>query len=110
MLRSITFIRTVHTFIFVIMSAVLGLLFCEVVFDRVTLFSWIAMIVFMLEGLVLTVNGWRCPLTVYAERLGSAHGRVTDIFLPKWFADRVFQIYGSLFVVAMLFFIFRLLS
>ena len=92
------------------MSAVLVIFLYEVVFDRVTLFSWIAVVLFILEGLVLTANGWRCPLTIYAERLGSVHGRVTDIFLPKWFADRVYKIYGSLFVIALLFFIFRLLG
>ena len=108
MLRSITFIKWVHTAIFLILSVVLAILLYEVVFDRISTFSWIALTIFLAEGLLLLFNGWRCPLTSYAEELGSDHGQVTDIFLPKWFADRVFLICGILFALACLLLIFRL--
>ena len=92
------------------MSVLLFALLYEVLFDRITMLTWIAMGAFVIEGLILIANGLKCPLTTYAEELGSIHGQVTDIFLPKWFAERVFQIYGSLFALALLVLAFRLLT
>ena len=88
----------------------MGALIYEVLFDEITYLTWIAAVLFLSEGIILVISGGRCPLTVYAEKLGSPHGQVTDIFLPKWLADRVFQIYGSLFAIAIIVLLFRLLS
>lgn len=108
MIRSIKLIQSVHTVIFVILTVALAVLLYEVILDRVTALSWAAVVLLTVEGLILLANGWRCPLTVHAEAIGSAHGEVVDIFLPKWFADHVFQIYGSLFGVAILLLLVRL--
>ncbi len=108
-LRSITFIKSVHTIVFVPLSGLLLILTYEVVLGRITYFTWIAIAVFLAETVVLIMNDWRCPLTKYAERLGSTHGQVTDFFFPKWFADRVFIVYGGLFVVSLLSLGYRLL-
>jgi hypothetical protein len=48
------------------------------------------------ETLIYVGNGFRCPLTTLAEDLGSEHGAVTDIFLPKWLASNIANIYGPL--------------
>ena len=109
-MRSQLFIEIFHTVIFILMSVLLFALLYEVLFDRITILTWIAMGAFVIEGLILIANGWKCPLTTYAEELGSIHGQVTDIFLPKWFADRIFQIFGSLFALALLVLAFRLLT
>ena len=53
------------------------------------------------ESAIYAGNGFRCPLTGLAERLGSDHGAVTDIFLPKWLAANVARIYTPLLVVAL---------
>jgi len=108
-MRSQLFIETFHTVIFILMSCMLFALLYEVIFDQITTLTWIAVGAFVIEGLILVVNGWKCPLTNYAEELGSVHGQVTDIFLPKWFANRVFQIYGGLFSLAIVLLAFRLL-
>jgi len=91
-MRSQLFIEIFHTVIFILMSMLLFALLFEVLFDNITMLTWIAMGAFVIEGLILIANGWKCPLTTYAEELGSIHEQVTDIPLPKWFADRVFQI------------------
>lgn len=108
MLRSIAFIRLVHTVIFIFLSVILAVLLYEVIADKITWLTWIAVGLFTVEGIVLIVSGWKCPLTAYAESLGSNHGQVTDVFLPKWFADRVFIIYGGLYALAVLLLLMRL--
>jgi hypothetical protein len=49
------------------------------------------------EGIVLAVNGNRCPLTDVAEELGAEDGSVSDIFLPGWFARHIPSIATTLF-------------
>ena len=110
MLRSIVFIKSIHTGIFVFLTGALTVLLYEVILDRITILTWIALVLFLIEGVVLIINGWKCPLTCYADQLGSSHGQVIDIFLPKWFADRVFIIYGTLWAVALLLFAIRMLN
>jgi hypothetical protein len=46
----------------------------------------IAAAVVAAESLIFAGNGFRCPLTPLAERLGAERGSVTDIYLPRWFA------------------------
>src|SRR5690242_4533409 len=92
--RSIAVIKTVHTVVFIVLSGLLAILLYEVIADRMTYLTWITVTLFLGETIVLIANGWRCPLTAMAEKLGSAHGQITDTLLPKWFADRIFHVYG----------------
>ena len=54
------------------------------------------------ECAIYAGNGFRCPLTGLAEDLGAESGQVTDIFLPKWLADNIANIYGPLFAVGLI--------
>jgi hypothetical protein len=54
------------------------------------------------ESLIYAANGFRCPLTGLAERLGAERGSVTDIFLPGWLARNVANIYTPLFALGLL--------
>lgn len=92
------------------LSALLGVFLFEVIANRISLVSWTAVTLFLAEGVVLALNGGRCPLTTYAEKLGSTHGQITDIFLPKWFADQVFKVYTVLFILGLLLLAVRLLA
>ena len=96
--------------LFVVLSVVLILFLYQVLADRITSLTWIAVGLFTMEGIVLIVNGWKCPLTAYSEDRGSMHGQITDRVLPKWFADRVFVIYGGLYAVGVLLLVVRLLG
>jgi hypothetical protein len=46
------------------------------------------------ESLIFAGNGFRCPLTQVAERLGAERGSVTDIYLPRWLARNLPAIQG----------------
>ncbi|MBK9472293.1 MAG: hypothetical protein IPO18_08405 [bacterium] len=68
---------------------------------RATRWTWIAIALVAAESVVLAAFRWTCPLTLLAERWGATRGSVTDIFLPKWAADRIFPVCGTTFVVAL---------
>jgi hypothetical protein len=52
------------------------------------------------ESLVYAADGFRCPLTSLAERLGARRGSVTDIYLPEWLARNLPAIHVPLIVLA----------
>jgi hypothetical protein len=52
------------------------------------------------ESLIFAGNGFRCPLTGVAERLGAERGSVTDIHLPRWFARNLPAIHVPLIGLA----------
>jgi hypothetical protein len=51
------------------------------------------------ESLVFAANGFRCPLTEIAEGYGAERGSVTDIYLPKRFAESIPAIHAPLLVL-----------
>lgn len=95
-------IKLVHTAIFWVLSlCVLYALFSGLA-DQVTPWTWVAVALLLLESVVLLAFRWTCPLTILAERQGAVRGEVADIFLPKWLADRIFPICGTLYGIALL--------
>jgi hypothetical protein len=52
-----------------------------------------------IESLVLVVNGWRCPLTDVAARYTEDRRPNFDIYLPTWLAQYNKEIFGTLYVV-----------
>ena len=52
------------------------------------------------ECAIYAANGFRCPLTGVAERIGAERGSVTDIYLPGWLARNVARIHVPLVVWA----------
>jgi hypothetical protein len=102
MVRSLVFIKAVHTAIFVFFSACIALVVFSAVTGVIGWLTWVAFALVLLEAIVFLGNGWRCPLTDYAERLGADNGSVADIFLPLWFAKRLPVIAGGIFGLASL--------
>ncbi|MFC2054515.1 hypothetical protein ACFLV7_09525 [Chloroflexota bacterium] len=110
MLRSIKFIKIVHTLIFIFMIIWVGIVFFTLLLDNISYLTWIGIGLILLEGFVLLINGWQCPLTVYAENLGADDGSVTDIFLPKFIANQMFKIFGTISVICFMMLLVRLLT
>jgi hypothetical protein len=94
-------VKVVHTAIFAVISTCILHVFWAGVSGRVTRWTGLAIAVALAEGVVFFGNQWRCPLTRLTEKLGAESGRVTDIFLPRWFADRIPQIFTPLLVIGL---------
>lgn len=92
-------IKVVHTFAFFALSGCVLLVLYSGVSGRLGAWTWLGVVLIVLEGIALASCGGKCPLTVLAERQGAIQPGVADIFLPKWFADRIFPICGTTFLV-----------
>jgi hypothetical protein len=53
------------------------------------------------EAVLYAANGFRCPLTTVAQRLGDDHPSVADIYLPSWPAAHIPHITAPMFTVAL---------
>jgi hypothetical protein len=93
------FIKFFHTLIFFGLSAGNVYVLYSALVNRVTRWTKLAIGAIFVEGFILILNGWRCPLRTWAEALGAPNGSVTDIFLPSWLASRIFAICTPLFLV-----------
>lgn len=109
LMRSLVLIKSIHTAIFVVMNVCLAILIFEVITDRISYLSWISIAALLTESVVLVANGWRCPISIYAQNIGVTDGHESDIFLPLWFTDRIPVVYGSVLAVTLVFFVIRLL-
>jgi hypothetical protein len=109
-LRSGAMIKLVHTIIYLLMSGLLLGFLYEVIADRITLMTWLAVGVLLIEGIVLMVNGWHCPLETYGKGIGAIRADEADIYLPKWFANQIFPVSSSLFAFALVLLGFRVLQ
>lgn len=110
MLRSILFIKTVHSLVFLALAAANLVVLYGALTGRTSAATWISLAAVLGEGIVLARNGWRCPLRLYAERVGAVSGQVTDIFLPRWFADRIFPICTTILAFSCLLLLVRLVA
>jgi hypothetical protein len=64
--------------------------------------AWLAAIVFG-EIVVLALNAWSCPLTAIAARYTTDRRANFDIWLPEWLARYNKQIFGPLYLGAVVF-------
>ena len=71
--------------------------------------GWVAALAgtVLLEVAVLVFNGWRCPLTIVAERYTTDRRDNFDIYLPEWLARHNKLIFGILYVVGVAFAAYR---
>lgn len=104
---TVKLIKTVHTIVFIVLSFANLVILYSAIIGRFDVITGVAFILILIEGIFLMTNDWKCPLTVYTEKLGAFNGRVTDMFMPKGFADRVFPICFGIFIFSLLVFAIR---
>jgi hypothetical protein len=94
-------IKSIHTAIFAVNSTSVLYVFVTGMRSRSTRWTFPAILIVVTEWVVFFGNHWRCPLTQLTEKLGATKGQVSDIFLPRWFAKRIPQIYTPLFIIGL---------
>lgn len=95
-------IKTAHSLIFFAEELSVGYLLYAGLTKRQGRATALAAAAVVAECVIFFGNGRRCPLTGVAEKLGAERGSVTDIYLPRWIAARIFTYNAPLVVVAAL--------
>lgn len=99
---AIVVIKTLHSGIFLLNATSVVHIFWAGVLNRRSPWTRPALVAALSEVLVFVANRGRCPLTQLVESLGAKSGRVSDIFLPRWFADRIPQLFGPPLVIGLI--------
>jgi hypothetical protein len=104
--RTLLAVKLAHTLVWAVFAGCILLL---------PYFAWrghlrtaaILIAVVMLEVVVLLANRFRCPLTGVAARYTEDRRDNFDIFLPLWLARYNKQIFGTMFVLGVLYTLFE---
>jgi hypothetical protein len=99
---AIVAVKAFHSLVFLVLQTLICYLLYKGVKGDSDRRAGLATVVISTECLVYAGNGFRCPLTAVAENLGAESGSVTDIFLPRWLASNIANIYAPLFALALL--------
>ena len=106
-LRTIKLIHTLVWMFFV--SIIFYTVYCGI-FDRITVYTWIAIGLVILEGLVLVAFKMFCPLTLLARKYSDSEKENFDIYLPLIIARYNKQIFTSIFLVGLILVLYRTFS
>lgn len=102
--------KLIHTVVWVFLWLVLGYILYAGIFNVLDTRLVIAVGIVILEGIILILFKWRCPLTVLAYRYTDDRRPAVDIFLPEWLAEHNKTIYSILFALGLVMIIYRLMS
>jgi hypothetical protein len=94
-------VRAVHTAIYVVMVAAIGVLLYGGATGYSGRWLWVSLALLALESVVFLGNGMRCPLTALAVRYGAEKGYAFDTFLPEHVTRYTFRVFGSLMALGL---------
>ncbi len=103
-------IKVLHTVIWAFYVLIILYILYATIVDRISIILWISVALVALEGTILIINGWRCPLTNLAERYTEQTSVGFDIFLPKWLAKNNKTIFTPLYFAGVILVIYRVLT
>lgn len=107
---SLTIIKIAHTLIWLFFNVVIFYMLYAVIVNKLDKWLWIGFGLVALEGLVLLIFRFFCPLTILARKYSDSTRDNFDIYLPNWLARHNKLIYTTLVVMIGLLAIFRLVA
>lgn len=99
--QKLVLVKSLHTVIWLIMVCIIGFVVWSGATAHVTVYSWLAVGVVVLEGVVLLLFKGRCPLTYIARKYSDATAENFDIYLPLWLAKYNKQIFTTIFIIGL---------
>jgi len=94
-------VRWLHTAVYAVMVAAIGVLLFAGVGAYTGVWLWAALGLLGAETLVFAGNGFSCPLTALAVRYGAEKGWAFDTFLPERVTRLTFRVFGSLMTLGL---------
>lgn len=108
--KKLFFIKLVHTMIWFIYVCIIFYILYAAIYNKINYYLWIAIGLVLLEGFILLIFKWKCPLTVIGYKYSENHDVGFDIFIPKWLAKNNKLIFTTLFIIGIIIVIYRVLE
>ena len=91
MAHKLVWLKWLHSLVvFFVLACLIYILYAGVTATFNTMLV-IAVSSVLVEGTAISLNGWKCPLTTLAEKLGAEKGSVADIILPEIVSRNLFK-------------------
>lgn len=103
-------IKTIHTLVWLFFNVVIFYMLYAVWVNKIDKWLWIGYGLFVLEGIILWVFKFFCPLTVIARKYSDSTRANFDIYLPHWLAKYNKAIYISILGIIIIITAYRLLT
>ncbi|HEY4618019.1 MAG TPA: hypothetical protein VIH09_07480 [Flavobacterium sp.] len=110
MKNKLTLIKIIHTLIWLFFNFVIFYMLYAVIADKLDNWLWIGYALIILEGIVLLLFKFYCPLTIIARKYSDSTKDNFDIYLPNWLARHNKSIYSAIMIVILVITIYRLLD
>jgi len=104
----LVWVKLLHTLIWLFFNVVIFYLLYAVIANRIDFWVWLCIGLVLLEGVVLLVFKWVCPLTLVARKYSDSPKDNFDIYLPNWLAKHNKMIYTAIVLVALAILVYRL--
>lgn len=103
----IVFIKSLHTFIWIIMTMATIYIGYSVIIMQFDLLFYISIFLIVGETIVILINSWRCPLTNIAKKYAPEDSPNFDIYLPYTIAKYNKEIFSVILTVILLIYIYN---
>lgn len=104
------FIKIIHTVIWVFYNIVIFYMLYAAITDRIGIWFWVGWALVLVEGVILAIFRWTCPLSILARRYTSSSMDNFDIYLPNWLAKHTKTIYTIITIVILVLTVYRVLA
>ncbi len=105
--RKLFAVKLTHTIIWVVMvAAILYVCYAGIV-DQINGLVWFCVALIVVEGIILLICKWRCPLTILARKYTDNHQVGFDIFIPAWLAKHNKTIFTTVFLAGTILVLWR---
>ena len=99
--RKLIIVKLFHTLIWLIFVAAILFVCYAGLFNKINRLVWYCVGAVIIEGAVLLINKWKCPLTSIASRYSNAQSIGFDIFIPRWLAKHNKTLFSALFLIGL---------
>ncbi|MCC6866155.1 MAG: hypothetical protein IT280_08355 [Ignavibacteria bacterium] len=100
-------IKTVHTVIWILFVGLIFYIVYSGITGKITLLTWIAICIIVLEGLILAIFKLYCPLTILARKYSDSKLDNFDIYLPNWLAKNNKLIFTEIYLIGVILVLYR---
>lgn len=107
--QKLTLVKRVHTLIWLFYNGVVLYMLYAAVTDQMDFWFWACYVFLLLEGLVLLLFKFTCPLTLIARRYSDVQKDNFDIYLPEWLARHTKRIYSLIALIIVIITVYQFL-
>ena len=103
-------LKTIHTIVWAAFVSMIGYILYSGIANRIGWFTYVSIAAVLLEGVVLLIFKWKCPITIVARRFSDEQEAGFDIFLPRLVAKHNKAIFTGLYAFGVVLVVLRMAS